>query len=177
VTIRGDLGQVLKEPRLSRRDPLLSAALVRALPNSDWSDQVVVTLPTGASLEADHWRRRMFGSSRRRLIGLMTLRDALVAPLRLHPVSQRGDALRFPVVSTSPSEVVVGLDDRHLDFRVSVEVCRPATGPVVVVTTVVRRHNLLGHIYFALIRGPHRVLVPLWTRRVVAGARRSTAGS
>ena len=72
------------------------------------------------------------------------------------------------MVARSADEVVVGLDDRHLDFRASLSVvARPPSGAYLVVTTVVCRHNAVGRCYFALVRVPHRLLVPRWTARAV----------
>ena len=66
------------------------------------------------------------------------------------------------------------MDDRHLDFRVALTV-RPFGSEVLVVTTAVRRHNRLGRAYFAVVKGPHLVLVPRWTRRAVRRSVTATA--
>ena len=55
-----------------------------------------------------------------------------------------------------PFTAVVGLDDTHLDFRIVVSV---EPGQVRCVT-VVRRHNALGRVYFAVVGPFHRRLVP-----------------
>ena len=80
----------------------------------------------------------------------------------------------FPVLARDRSELVVGMDDRHLDFRVALSV-RPFGTEVLVVTTAVRRHNWFGRSYFAVVRAPHHVLVPHWTRRAVRHAAVGTA--
>jgi hypothetical protein len=66
----------------------------------------------------------------------------------------------FPVVAQSPQEVVLGFDDKHLDFRVSITVAPDgATGTQVTVTTVVKTNNLLGRVYLAAVMPFHRAIV------------------
>lgn len=134
----------------------------------DWCDAFQVRLPDGSSRDPGCWRRALFGGSRpQRRVSLLTVRDQLVRPLGLKRSSRSGSA-RFPVVARSDDEVVVGLDDRHLDFRTSLTVVTDTEhGAHLLVTTAVRRHNLLGKCYFGLVRVPHRLLVPRWTAAAV----------
>ena len=58
------------------------------------------------------------------------------------------------MLERSDRGLILGEDDRHLDFKVSV-LLRPAFGQErdeLVTTTVVHCHNLLGRSYLALIR-------------------------
>jgi hypothetical protein len=67
----------------------------------------------------------------------------------------------FPVLSQSPQRVVMGLDDRHLDFRLAVDVAAlDARRREVTATTLVRTHNLLGRAYLTLILPFRRRIVP-----------------
>lgn len=86
---------------------------------------------------------------------LMRMRDTLVAPAGLRS-SSTADTGVLPVVRTTRDACVLGLDDRHLDFRVLVELA----GEKVRCTTVVHRHNLGGRLYFAVVRPFHRLAVP-----------------
>lgn len=66
----------------------------------------------------------------------------------------------FPVVAQSPQEVVLGFDDKHLDFRVSITVTPDGeAGTEVTVSTVVKTNNLLGRTYLTTIMPFHRVIV------------------
>jgi hypothetical protein len=65
----------------------------------------------------------------------------------------------FPLLSKSARELVVGEDDRHLDFRVAILLRTSAAGArELVVVTVVHCHNRLGRAYLALIAPFHRVI-------------------
>ncbi|MES2884111.1 MAG: DUF2867 domain-containing protein [Pseudomonadota bacterium] len=63
----------------------------------------------------------------------------------------------FPVVSDSPRHILLGFDDRHLDFRITVSLRDAPEGrTAVTVTTAVLTHNLLGRCYLAAILPFHR---------------------
>ena len=65
----------------------------------------------------------------------------------------------FPVLAESAQEMLLGLDDRHLDFRLAVSVQADAAGAQrITVTTVVHTHNLLGRVYLAAILPFHRLI-------------------
>ena len=68
----------------------------------------------------------------------------------------------FRIYETHADEVVLGEDDRHLDFRLSVRRGMSATsggGDELVAVTVVHCHNLLGRNYIRLIAPFHRMVV------------------
>ena len=139
----------------------------------DWCDAFWVELPRDSPQDPHYWRAMLFGAERtRRPVGLMRVRDLLARRLGLKSAAT-GNGAAFPVLAEGAGEVVVGMDDRHLDFRVALTV-RPFGSELLVVTTAVRRHNRLGRAYFAVVKGPHLVLVPRWTRRAV---RRAVAGT
>ncbi|RVM18399.1 DUF2867 domain-containing protein [Sinorhizobium meliloti] len=87
-------------------------------------------------------------------IGLKTTRD-------LQRNARANESIAFfPILSRSESELVLGVDDRHLDFKISILLgaSRNESDFEVAVTTVVRCHNTLGRAYLSLIR-PFHVLV------------------
>ncbi|MEJ8845167.1 DUF2867 domain-containing protein [Variovorax rhizosphaerae] len=65
----------------------------------------------------------------------------------------------FRIYETHDDEVVLGEDDRHLDFRLSMlQRPVPGGGREVVATTVVHCHNRLGRNYIRLIAPFHRMV-------------------
>ena len=58
------------------------------------------------------------------------------------------------MVRQSADEVVLGFDDKHLDFRIVVAVA----GGFATVTTIVRCHNAWGRAYLTAIMPFHRVI-------------------
>jgi hypothetical protein len=108
--------------------------------------------------------RRVMGRTPRWIGILMALRNRAVAPLGLKApeAAPAGSAARigiFPVLSQSRDRVVLGLEDRHLDFRVIVDVAPIGDLRRVTVTTMVRTHNPLGRVYLAIVLPFHRIIV------------------
>ena len=101
---------------------------------------------------------------------LLGLRDALVAGFRVKTTQEvRRAAIAdnaeridfFRILARSDRELILGENDRHLDFRLSLLLrARPdGSGDELVATTVVRCHNALGRVYLALIARFHRLVV------------------
>lgn len=134
------------------------------LPAADWADRFTLGLPVNnltareaARLALEYppgWVRR-----------LMTLRNALVAPFGLKSAAEKvatsdTEIGGFPVVSVSDDRVVLGFDDRHLDFRIVIDVRqdRPS-GQTLSVMTLVHRNNLIGRLYLAAVMPFHKLIV------------------
>jgi len=111
---------------------------------------------------------------------LMALRNALVTPFGLKTGRESGDRRgkigMFPIESATPSRVVLGFDDKHLDFRVVVEVVAAGVASEVTATTLVRLHNLLGRGYLTAILPFHKLIVRSSLRGVAAGPGAQGAG-
>lgn len=95
---------------------------------------------------------------------LMGLRNAVVGRMGL----KTGGARRgFPVLRESADEVVLGLDDRHLDFRVLLRAeAAGETQSQITLTTAVRTHNALGRVYLAVITPFHKLIIRSLLRRL-----------
>lgn len=118
------------------------------LPGHDFADAYAVSIPEG--MNAAEAARRAFANAPRWAATSMALRDRLVGPFGLKPAPSSG----FPMISETLERVVMGFDDRHLDFRIVVTVaCGVAT-----LTTIVRRHNALGRAYLLAIMPFHRLI-------------------
>ncbi len=135
------------------------------LPGADFADafSLIVDDPSLDAVTAAHRaldRRPGWVSS------LMWLRDLAVRPFGLITRDHQGlvQAARigaFPVLSQSLERVVMGLDDRHLDFRLAVDVTAlDDRRREIVATTLVQTHNRLGRTYLAVILPFHRLIVP-----------------
>ena len=65
----------------------------------------------------------------------------------------------FPVLARSANEIILGADDRHLDFRLSLLRRTTERNPILIATTAVHCHNALGRWYLAAIMPFHRLIV------------------
>jgi len=111
---------------------------------------------------------------------LSAARNAIVGPLGLKTGARPqqvspdtplaiGDTIGiFKIFSISDTEIIVGEDDRHLNFRASI--FRDDKG--FYLSTWVKPHNLAGRVYLATIMVFHKLIVADAVRRVIA-ARRS----
>lgn len=70
----------------------------------------------------------------------------------------------FTVLDRTDNEIVMGEDDKHLIFRVSVLVDKDVSN--IYVTTIVHYHNWLGRFYFFFVKPFHRVIVKKMTKNL-----------
>lgn len=83
---------------------------------------------------------------------LLGLRQIIMWPFGLKGKSTRADTMAiFPVTKDSDREMILGFDDRHLDFRISVL----ARDGHIHCATWVHRHNWLGRTYLRLVMPFH----------------------
>jgi len=106
----------------------------------------------------------MFERPPRWIEGLMSTRNAIVGRLGLKTPQNAPEAGKgpqagiFPVLSEMPNEVVLGLDDKHLDFRIWVCVQGVDGGTDIWASTLVRWHGWPGRLYLFLIMPFHKLL-------------------
>jgi hypothetical protein len=110
---------------------------------------------------------------------LMSIRNGIVRQLGLKDVGsmsgetrkaaseyQIGDRLGiFTVMGQTQDELLLGIDDSHLDVRVSVLKPSGKKSSSYVVSTVVHVHNWLGRIYMAPVGRIHPLVVRAMMRR------------
>lgn len=116
---------------------------------------------------------------------LLILRGWIVRPLGLRattaadfdsienkPAYAVGDKIaRFTLFAQSGSEIVTGGDDKHLDFRVSVQKLGAPGATRVALSTVVNPHNALGRAYLCTILPFHRAGVRALLANALAAGR------
>ena len=125
------------------------------------------------ALDARHAAERMMARQPRWAEALVTLRNLLVGPFGLKTsgasvATARGMIGIFPVISETPDRVVAGFNDKHLDFRVVVDLQNSGNARNVTLTTLVKTHNWFGRTYLAVILPFHRRIAPALLRQVAA---------
>jgi hypothetical protein len=167
------------QPRIRRVEVPGRVLEARLLDTVDYADAFWIARRVADLEELTDLARAIFGDAPAWVHALLRLRGWLVAPFGLitsvDPPSEQpanppriGDRVGlFKVMALADDEVVLGEDDRHLDFRVSLLRQDGPGRAGVVVTTVVHFHNLLGRAYFSVIRPFHLVVVPAMMRRGV----------
>lgn len=143
---------------------------VASLPGCDFADAFTMTAP-GGNLDAREVAALCFSKLPDWAGWLLRLRNAVMRPfgIKTDEIVQS-----LPVLHEDASEVVVGLNDDHLDFRTQFRVDTIRLGPegpdlgLITLTTIVRTHNRLGRIYLALVMPVHKLVVRSLLTRVAA---------
>ena len=120
----------------------------RILPGHQFADAYKVPAPR--RMNAIEATRLAFAHGPAWIRALMGLRNRLGRLVGLKAARASG----FPVIREAADEVVMGFDDKHLDFRIVVAVA----GGFATVTTIVRWHNAWGRAYLAVIMPFHRAI-------------------
>jgi len=77
----------------------------------------------------------------------------------------------FKVFDKNSNEIVLGEDDKHLDFRVSLLIDRSKKHPeenLLTISTTVKYHNWLGVLYFLPVRPFHKLIVPAMLKNIIS---------
>lgn len=154
-----------------------SSRIAHVYASMDLADAYSIPLPHGTDTNPQRLADYIFSRRSAWTTGLMWVRDTLVAGFGLKTSRQLTslDAGTLParvgifrIYSTTEHEIVLGEDDKHLDFRLSI-LCLPPTVADnrhrLVASTVVHCHNRLGRTYIALISPFHRAIMQASLRR------------
>ncbi|MFK3778954.1 DUF2867 domain-containing protein [Agrobacterium sp. NPDC089420] len=148
------------------------------LPGADWRDRFQGEMITreSSSLEVS---RLLFDHPPAWISRLMAVRNRVVSVFGLRTVEMAAGAAAggFPVLSSTPDRTVLGFDDRHLDFRIVVDLKDKDSRQLVSVTTIVRRRNLFGRLYLFAVGPFHRRIVPATMRPFCANVRLVSIGT
>jgi hypothetical protein len=165
------------------------SAVAKAFESVNLADAFAIQLPSDACEDPDVLARFIFAVQPSWIGALTNVRDAIVAgfglktakqlaTLSVDPAAERLGIFR--IFETNATEVVLGENDKHLDFRVSVLCTRhagPNSGAQVTLSTVVHCHNRLGRMYLSVIAPFHRQVVKASLRRAAeVGWPRSNSG-
>jgi hypothetical protein len=147
------------------------SAVATAFKSVNLADAFSIQLPSDASTNPGVLARFIFSVQPSWIGALTNVRDAIVAGFGLktakHLATLSSDTTAprisiFKVFSTSETEVVLGENDKHLDFRLSILCSQgspPETGNQLTLSTVVHCHNLWGRTYLSIIAPFHRQVV------------------
>lgn len=167
-----------RSPQIRTMMPPASCAVASWYPGADLVDAFAVTLPGPRPHHLSRLAQAAFSNPPPWIKAAMTLRDAAVrlfgvrtsGEIRARLKSDGRDRIDFfPVLSRSEREIVIGEDDRHLDFRLSLLLSkRPDGQEDLVATTVVRCRNRLGRAYLAAIMPGHILVIRSSLERAAA---------
>lgn len=130
--------------------------------------------------------RAFFVSAPEWVNNLLTLRDRIVSVFGLKTSSdtitdrqrlinnfkcEAGEQVGlFKVFTRTDKEVILGEDDKHLDFRISIfldDLVEINARKNLTISTTVIFHNWLGRLYFMFVKPFHTLIVPTMLRGIV----------
>ena len=133
---------------------------LRDIPRPDFADATIVPIGPRGSVDPAAWARRMFDLTTmpRWVAAALGIRQLAVRLLGIPPAGR--DAFR--IREHHDDEVLLAIDDVHLDFRCAIAVDEDAR--LLRVTTTVRLHGVRGRLYFAPVRAAHPIVVRAMAR-------------
>jgi len=104
---------------------------------------------------------------RNKLVDVIGLKSEMANIAQLNPPYTKNQQLgAFKIYEITEDEVVLGEDDKHLNFRVSLIIER-GTKNRLVLSAIVKTNNLIGKIYFFIIKRFHQIIVSVMIKRMV----------
>lgn len=144
---------------------MIQGRLIYHYMGADYVDSYSATITDGNPMTVDILFERMFIQLPPFVLKMLKLRDALVKPLRL----KTGATFRDRIIERDEQEIIIGAQDKHLSFWVSVYCTAPNnSSQTAAVTTVVKYHNFMGKCYFAAIKPFHKLIVRHLFRKATA---------
>lgn len=143
-----------------------------SLPHHAFADTFKCELQTNLDPNIDILTRAVFSTFPGWITLLLVIRNEICRPLglktsfeldqsnnvdELYPGSTVGV---FKVIDRRIDEILLGEDDKHLDFRVSLQIENDAERFWLSVTTVVRINSWVGKIYFFVVEPIHKLVIP-----------------
>ena len=163
-----------------RAVPLPAGSLAAgAFAITHYADAFAVTLPAGSRPDVDALVRALWSSVPWWVTALLRIRDRSVSLVGLktsggvkrtaveRATLQPGDrAGLLTIRARTYDEILMGEDDRHLNFRASMLVRDEGDRATAVLSTVVHYNGSLGRVYFFFVRPFHRLIIPSMLRRL-----------
>lgn len=146
--------------------------------NANLADAYAATIPGDGPYDIRALAEATLGHPDIWVRGLMSLRDAIMSRFGVKTSRQILDRRQdqggehidfFPILWQSEREIVVGEDDRHLNFRTSLMLRRmpDQIDEELIIATAVHCHNRLGRVYLATIAPFHRLVIRSCLRKAV----------
>ncbi len=146
----------------------------------DYADAYRAGIPDNGPCSVDQITYSLFGSMSGLMRVLLIVRDVIASFWGLKtavgaaairddgsPIEPGDRVGFFKVYQRTNQEILLGEDDLHLDFRVSVRYRRAWPDSDVTVSTYIRFNNRFGRIYFALIKPFHCIVVRETMRKAI----------
>lgn len=145
----------------------------------DYVDAYQIVISSTKNISADALAKAFFSSDLKWIKVLFEFRNKIVAVFGLKtgkeavrqnlPASYKvGTSVGlFKILEKTENEIIMGENDRHLDFKVSLLAQQiENTNSSITVSTVVNYHNWFGKFYFFFVKPFHKRIVPVMLKKM-----------
>ena len=147
----------------------------------DYVDTYSRILPGGKTPTSTQIGKAFFTSAPPWVSGLFQLRNKIVKVFGLKTTGEANDRdakLRafkcepgerlglFKVFEKTENEVILGENDKHLNFRISLRIESKKTA-VIHMTTAIQFHNRFGKVYFFFVKPFHKIIAPIMLKNII----------
>lgn len=140
-----------------------------ALDRVDFQDAFAIDVDPSLPNDPQWWSAQMLANPPRTVAAMMGLRNLAMKPfgLKTGARDESGESEVFKPLARSDHELLVGTDDRHLNFRGNLVTELAGDRLTLTLGTVVEFNNRLGRAYFVPVRPMHaHVIVPMVLRHM-----------
>ncbi|WP_223609228.1 DUF2867 domain-containing protein [Chryseobacterium sp. OSA05B] len=132
-------------------------------------------------ISTPQWGKKMF-SFRNSIVKMFGLKTGADRNIPLEPedfkIEVGAQVGIFTIFDKTDREIIMGENDKHLDFRVSIlydKASHHTEGNSLTISTTVKYHNWLGILYFLPVRPFHRLIVPVMLKKMITKLEYSSA--
>ncbi|MDN3724264.1 DUF2867 domain-containing protein [Aequorivita sp. SDUM287046] len=113
------------------------------------------------------FRNKLVGLFGLKTSGKITNRQKMLEDFKCEKGEQMG---LFKVLDKTNGEIILGEDDKHLNFRISLLIVNQNQNTIdklLIITTAVKFNNWFGRLYFIPVRPFHKLIVPVMLKGIV----------
>jgi Protein of unknown function (DUF2867). len=168
----------MKKIKIQKGQIAEDSLLQKMLP-TNYFDAFTCIVPHNTNITTDELQIGFWAYRPQWAISLMRLRNALVKPLKLNTdniltkervsnIVEGNDSNSLRLYEKTANETILYKDDKHLRFYFSTQIVSINEKELkVTVSTIVKFHNKIGRLYFAIISPFHTILVKCQFKRLI----------
>jgi hypothetical protein len=138
--------------------------ITKNISNVDYHDSYMIMVEHDESIE--RISEKILSLPRWVIVALRIRYYLLVKPFGLNTgkfidveKNSEGNFVPVPIIEKSEDEIVLGADDKHLYYRISIMKKNVEKITEIYLSTIVKFHNIFGKIYFLPVRLGHKLVV------------------
>lgn len=142
----------------------VGTSITKNLSNVDYDDSYMIMVEHDESIEIIS--EKILSLPRWVIVALRIRYYLLVKPFGLNTgkfndveKDSKSNFIPVPIIDKNENEIVMGADDKHLYYRISVMKKKVEEITEIYLSTIVKFHNIFGKIYFIPVRIGHKLVV------------------